>query len=384
VNTIKAQLLDSFASPRIAPGRAPAGPSDLTRAALESDPRYGRLRDQLAQAGFFERATAEQAVRGTIFFVAIAAAFVLLLRAPGIGVRIGCWAALGFFLVQGCFLAHEAMHGAIAGPRSMQRLVGHLFDTVLVGFSFSYFCRSHELHHFHCNEEATDPDTQSSLFSVFEASARQKAGLGWLFTRLQHALIPIFYPIWALTLSWDGLTYVVRNGRKTRGDQWALGIHLLLWFAVAPFFIGWSAALINYLGRSVFAGLYLATVIPVNHIGRRAIAPDLQLPLLDQQVACTRNLGTSRWMDFFFMGVNCHVEHHLFPWAPTARLGRGRAVLRAFCRAEGLPYHEQRFWPAVRDVMLHFAGMARLVGRPGTSAQAAAARPSAASTRPAS
>jgi fatty acid desaturase len=352
------------------------------RASLNDDPRYQDLRRRLAEVGFFQPSGVRQALRAVAFFGVVALGYVALLRRPGLGPRIGWWAAIGFFLVQGCFLAHEAMHGAVSRRPAVGRLIGQIFDTFLVGFSFSYFCRSHELHHFHCNEEGIDPDTQSTLFSVFEASTRDKAGLGWFFTRFQQVLIPVFYPVWALTMQWDALTYVARNPEKTRADRLALLLHVLLWFGVAPHFVGWGPAIVNYLGRSVFAGIYLAMVIPINHVGRRPVGPDVALPFLDQQLYCTRNLGTSPAMDFLFMGLNCHVEHHLFPWVPTSRLGRGRALLRAFCASESLPYHEQSFPSAVRDVMVHFARMARLVAaRSGGIAQAAAP-PSAMSTRP--
>jgi fatty acid desaturase len=359
VNAAKARILDHFASPRIEPGATPCLPSRQAMEALEADPRYQRLQERLEAAGFFAPVRGEYAVRIAAFVGVFAGAFAVLLAAPGWPVRLLAWAAIGFVLVQGCFLAHEAMHNAVSRRPAVRQAVGQFFDSFLVGFPFSYFCRSHELHHFHCNEESIDPDGQSALFSVFEASAHSKRGLGRLVTRFQHVLIPLLYPVWALAMQWDGLTYVLRNRRKTRLDQLALALHLLLWFGVAPLFIGFLPALVNYLGRSVFAGLYLGIVIPVNHVARPSLSAGTDLPFLDQQVACTRNLGDSPTMDFLFMGLNNHVEHHLFPWVPTSRLRRGRAVLRAFCTEEGLAYHEQSFATATADVLRHFARVAR-------------------------
>jgi len=358
VNAAKARTLDHFASPRIAAGVSPAGPSPDCLAGLRSDARYERLRRRLEAAGFFAPVTWQPAARAVAFLAVFVAAFGALLRRPAWPIEIGCWLAIGFVLVQGCFLAHEAMHGAVSRRPALTRLVGHLFDTVLVGFSFSYFCRSHELHHFHCNEAAADPDTQSTLFSVFESSAREKRGLGVLMTRWQHVLIPIFFPLWALTMQWDALTYVARNPRRTRWDQLALLLHVGLWFVLPACFVGIGGAVINYLARSAVAGVYLGVVIPVNHLGRRAHGAEAP-GFLEHQLSSTRNLGGSPMMDFLFMGLNSHIEHHLFPSVPTGRLRRGRPVTRAFCSEEGLPYHEQSFGAAVSDVAGHLAGVAR-------------------------
>jgi fatty acid desaturase len=357
MNRPKALVLDHFRSPKIAAPKA-----------LRHDARYVRLRRRLAEAGFFAPAPWAYAWRIALCLGGFAIAFALLCKAPGAMARIACFAAIGFVLVQGCFIAHEASHGSVSRRPWLAEAIGQLFDTLLVGFSYSYFRRGHELHHFHCNEERVDPDTQSTLFSVFESSARDKRGLGRWVTRYQYLLIPLLYPTWALAMKWDALTYVVRNRRQTRIDQLALMAHLALWFGVATWQLGFVSALANYLGWSACAGIYLGLVIPPNHVGLPPLADDA-MPYLEQQLATTRNLPSSALRDFLFMAVNNHVEHHLFPWVPGCRLRRGREALRAFCKEEGLPYCEEDYLAATAGVFRHFRKMATLAGaQPAPSA----------------
>src|SRR5207248_5110835 len=82
-----------------------------------------------------------------------------------------------------------------------------------------------------------------------------------------------------------------------------------------------------------------------------------------QQLSTTRNLGSSRLHDFVFGGVNNHIEHHLFPSMPTARLRAARPIVRAFCHRHGLVYRETSWLAAARDVMRHFEAVSPFVPR---------------------
>jgi fatty acid desaturase len=347
MNVAKARVLDSFACRR-------------SIEEVKRDPRYRALSERLERAGFFAPAPFGYAWRFALLIAMFALAFASLALGPGWPARLAAWALLGFVMVQAAFMSHEAMHGSVSRRRAANRAWGHFFDTFLIGFSFSYFTRSHDVHHFHCNEEGTDPDTLSTLFSVFESSAREKHGLGRLVTRVQHVAIPALFPMWALGMKWDALTYVVRNWRRTRVDQLVLVLHVVTWFVLLPHWIGFGAALVNYLGMSAFTGIYLAILIPVNHVAREVVAPGAQPPFLEQQLVTTRNLGQSVVLDWLFIGLNSHVEHHLFPWVPSSRLRRGRAVLARFCHEHGLPYCEQSYARAVADVFRHFYALSRI------------------------
>ncbi len=370
MNREKARILDHFVPPN---------------ASALRDRRYLALRSRLEAAGLFRAARWSYGWRIALIVSVFSTAFALLLRAPAWPLRVAAWIAIAFVLVQGSFLSHDAMHGSVTPRRRGIALIGHFFDTFLVGFSFSYFRRSHGLHHSHCNEESADPDTQSSLFSVFEASAKSKRGLGRLMTRYQQILLPLFYPTWALVMKWDALTYLARNRKKSRVDLLILPLHLALWFGAAHW-IGFGAALLNYVGWSAFAGLYLGAIIPMNHVGMPTVTGGAA-SFLELQTASTRNVSSSWLRDFFFIGVNNHIEHHLFPSVPSMRLGAARPIVREFCREENLPYCEEPYFAANARVLVHFERMARAARPPRAPSTVQPAAPlwpaeSSASTRP--
>ena len=362
----KADLLDSFVSPKVLFGPSASEASRAAREALRADARYDRLRKRLGEVGFFEPAPIGYAWRIGLILGLFAAGFAGLLSAPGWPVRVLCWAVIGFALVQGGFVSHEATHSAISKRPWVAQAVGQVLQTLLVGIAFSHFWRSHELHHHHCNEPDVDPDTQSSLWSLTEGSERDKGRVGRFATRFQHVFLVIVTPIWGHQLKLDSWIYVARNLRKTRIDQIMGALHLGLWFGVMPAFVGLADAAIDYVGWLAAASIYMMTVIPINHVGK-PVFTDPNAPFLDQQIAATRNLGSSPLMDFFFMGQNSHIEHHLFPSVPCSRLARGRRVVREFCREEGLPYREYGFFEALTEVWSHFAKIGSRVKDPGVA-----------------
>lgn len=389
MNRYKAEILDGYASDKILAGPYATAASRAAAAALKADPRYAELRRRLAGTAFFTPAPWSNAARMAVLMALAVASYAALIH-PSLGpahpgLRLAAIALAGFTMVQCSFLAHEAAHGAISRRPRVIEAIGQLFTTFWVGYSFGYFRRSHDLHHYHVNERAVDPDTLSNLFSVNEHSARAKHGLGRWITRHQTIMMPVMSPLWAVGMKWDGLTYLWRNRRTCWLDCAVIGLHTAFWLVVPALVIGWGASLANYFAWTAVAGVYLKIIIPVNHVAMPTLGPEhAATDFLTQQTAASRNIAGPAVLDHLFIGLNLQIEHHLFPFVPTARLRAGRAVVRAFCDEHGLPYLEQGYGRALADVYRHFAHVARFASAEVTRLEAAAraAAPSAPAVSP--
>jgi fatty acid desaturase len=322
---------------------------------------HRKLVAELSAAGCFRRAPLRSAVFGTAIIAAYAGAYAVLLAGPALPLRLAAIALLAFLCVQAGFLAHEAGHGALTSKRRFASCVGQVFNTLTTGMCYAYFQHIHRAHHPHCNERAHDPDMQSELFSVYAESAREKRGLGRLVSRRQGALIWILMWLQGLTFKWDSLRFVARNLRTTRVDQAVLAVHFALWSVPPVLALGFADAWLNYSLMTLLIGGYTGSIFIVNHIGTRVVEPHESLPFFLHEIAVTRNLGTSRLDDWLFGGLNNHIEHHLFPSMPTARLRQARVITRDFCHRHGIAYREMSWSAAVREVTQHMKSMGRLV-----------------------
>jgi fatty acid desaturase len=331
---------------------------------IEAGKRLHRmLIAELSSAGCFRSATARSFVFGTFILAGYAAAYATLLTSPGLFLRAVAILALAFFSVQAGFLAHEAGHGALTRNRVAAACVGQLFNTLLTALCYSYFSHIHRRHHPHCNDRLRDPDMQSEFFSMYPQSVHGKGWFGTLVTRHQAILIWILVWLQGFSLKIDSLQFLRRNRRTTRADQLMLALHLGLWIVPPVLMIGVADALLNYGLMTLLIGGYTGTVFLVNHIGTRVIEPDEPISFFMREISVTRNLGASRLDDFLFGGLNNHIEHHLFPSMPTARLRRARRITREFCHQHGIVYREMSWLAAAREVTRHFRAMSVIATR---------------------
>jgi fatty acid desaturase len=322
---------------------------------------HGMLVAELSAAGCFRRAPLHSIAYGAFILATYAVAYGVLLADPGLAARGLAIVVIAALCMHGGFLSHEAGHGALTSNRRLATAVGLVFNTLVSGMCYAYFQHIHRKHHPHCNQRAHDPDMQSELFTLYPESARDKRWFGRLITRHQAWLIWILVWLQGLTLKIDSLILLARNWRTTRAEQAVLALHVALWLVVPALVLGIGDAWLNYSLITLLIGGYTGAAFLVNHVGTRVIEPDERHSHFLREIEVTRNLGTSRIADFFFGGLNNHVEHHVFPSMPTARLRAARDITRAFCRRHGIDYKEMSWTQAAREVTAHFKAMSALV-----------------------
>jgi fatty acid desaturase len=322
---------------------------------------HRQLLAELAAAGCFRSAPLRTGVFALLIVAAYATAYACLLSGAEGWLRLAALAIGAIASVQAGFLAHEAGHGAVCRDRRAADLLGQIFHTFLSGLAYSYFQHIHRLHHPHCNDRARDPDANSGVVSMHPQSARAKRGLGRLISRHQAWLVWLLIGLQGFSLKLDGLTFVLRYLRRTRADQVFLLLHATLWLVLPVAFVGAGQAWLNYALMTLFIGFYVGSIFIVNHVGTRVVEPGEALSHFAHEISVTRNLGATRLHDLFFGGVNNHIEHHLFPAMPSARLPQARRITREFCRRHGIAYREMSWLGAAREVTAHFRAMAALV-----------------------
>ena len=72
-----------------------------------------------------------------------------------------------------------------------------------------------------------------------------------------------------------------------------------------------------------------------------------------RQVITTRNVHDSPFVRFFMGGLECQIEHHLFPTLPRHSLHVVRPQIEALCRKHNVPYHTTSLWAGTMEVLSH-------------------------------
>jgi fatty acid desaturase len=240
-------------------------------------------------------------------------------------------------------------------------LICQIFNTFLTALCYSHFQRIHKCHHAHTNEMDKDVDAQSGIFSLYpEAVAGKQGAVGRFVTRHQHWLIWPLVSLQGFSLKFDSLHTLSELPRKTRIDQFALVLHLLLWFGIPVYALGLLPAVVNYLLMTWLTGPYLGSIFLPNNLGMYYLKPGERMPYLHQQLITTRNLGTSKLSDVLFGGLNHHIEHHLFPTVSMYKLRVARRITEHFCQVHKLPYTQMSWFQAMVEIFVHLRRVARI------------------------
>lgn len=238
------------------------------------------------------------------------------------------------------FVAHDAGHRQLPGPRSVSDRVGLVAANLLLGVSFGYWNDKHDRHHANPNHEGLDPDVAEGIITWSERQHAKKTGLGLWVSRHQAAL---FFPLltfqgWLLQV--EGVGWLRRRPRGTRAVE---GVLLALHWSLYLGLLGWLLTPLQALAFIVVHqgiwGFLLASVFAPNHKGMEM--PEGQQTRLDhlqKQVPTSRNIIGSPLVDFFMGGLNYQVEHHLFPSMPRAHLKDAQPIVEEYCHEIGMPY----------------------------------------------
>lgn len=326
-----------------------------------ADPLYLELSRRLSRKGYFAPDPWGYARKSALLLAVFTASYLALLSVKNLFAVALLLVALAQMTAQLAYISHDAGHGAITRDRRLANFIGHFGMTFITGFSFSWWKHSHDNHHGSLNEEENDLAMKYSLvLAVHEEGARRKRGLARWLQRYQAYYVWVLMPFYHFAMMTDGIRWMLKNRRTTRADQIGFLLYLTLYFGIPTVYIGFGRACLHWLVTSMVGSIYIGLTFIVHHVGKKVFRPDEAPTLFAQQLEATRTLRTWRIFDFYYSGLNYHIEHHLFHWVPHWRYRAMRLEVQAFCREHGLAYREEGFWEAVANVFRHLHRLGRI------------------------
>ncbi len=316
------------------------------------------LRKRLTDAGVFERTEG----KAWAVFALLMAVFAVL---TAIQISGPLWLAVLIVPLQGLVLTPAAMHGhdgahrAHSSKRWSNDLMASLAFPLLSGLGAVYWRMKHNtMHHVHPNlitADKSDPDMNMWPLATSRFAHDNSGPLRRLFQRTVQAYafwpITMFMAPMMRTLTFVYLARYVRAkgvDRTVIYDLVCLAGHYTLWLAVPASIFGIWPVLGVYVGAWAVVSLMLAVIFAPGHIGLPVVSGHGDFWSL--QLQTTRNLELPWWADWYFVGLNYQIEHHLFQNISAAQLHRAAPIVRAWCAEKGLPYHEMRLGPALAEV----------------------------------
>lgn len=257
----------------------------------------------------------------------------------------------------GLNVQHDANHGAISPRPFINELLG--FGADLIGGSKYLWLQQHWTHHAFTNDVTKDPDASSTdpffLFHNYPSGSNVRKAIH----AFQH-----FYMLPILSLYWissifnptcitvthaackdAGLRFENSYLRSKRPVTWALRAFYMMCTCASPFVHhSWDTALLHIWFLSTVESLALAIPFALSHnfegADRFPVSPSGQKQPVDwykSQVETSSTYG-GFVAGCLTGGLNCQIEHHLFPRLSSAWYPYIRKAVMEVCKRHGVRY----------------------------------------------
>ncbi|MEV7422275.1 acyl-CoA desaturase [Streptomyces sp. NPDC091212] len=267
------------------------------------------------------------------------------------------------------FVGHDAGHAQITADRKKGRLVQLVHANLLLGMSQEWWNDKHNRHHANPNHIDKDPDVKADILVFTQHQTRDRTGVRRWLTRHQAWL---FFPLTTL----EGIALKVYGfqavfSRESDGmpprrrvvEGALLVAHVAGYAALLLTNLTVGQAVVFALIHQMLLGLHLGMAFAPNHKGMEMPGPENSdvWGHLRRQVLTSRNIRGGILTDWFLGGLNYQIEHHLFPSMPRPHLRLAQPLVRAHCRALGLPYTETGLIDSYRQALGHLHEVGELL-----------------------
>jgi fatty acid desaturase len=254
-------------------------------------------------------------------------------------------------------MGHEAGHQAIFHSRVMDNGLFLFLFPLIGGMSATYWTYKHNnKHHSAPNVLGRDNDIELWPIAFYkEKMLTSGSSLKFFQTHLQHWLFwgLCFFTVFSMKL--DGMIYLFRQrhelNKSMATDIALLIMHYLLWLLLPAFFVGIVKTLIFFLLQWALVGWILAIIFIVGHTGQ-PILKHLDGSPLGIALITSRDIRLPRYLSWSFIGLDCQIEHHLFPMLNHLHMKKARQYVKQWMLVKQLPYHETTLLQALKMVYL--------------------------------
>jgi len=356
--SIKSRVLNSFDQSK---GPTPSAQCLVLKSIL--DTHYKDLKQTLILRGAFARHLSDYFARISLLLVVLVSTALYMTYFSSLSILLGIAVIWAFVFVQIGFVVHDACHQQIFRVHRWNYLLSLLLGNFLLGISCGWWTHGHNLHHASPNSPEFDPDLESPVFTFASREPTKRAPVKRVFARYQAWL---FLPLTLLegyNVAIGSLTFLLK--RKTNSWIFELVLVILsyvLYLEILFHAIGYRNALYFVLVHRGLFGMYLGLCFAPNHIGMPLQKAPNEAPSLQRQLAASRNIRTNALMSFILGGLDCQIEHHLFPNIPRRGLRAASRVTKDFCRSNHLSYHETGLFESYCEVFRHLKDVAKGTG----------------------
>ena len=261
-----------------------------------------------------------------------------------------------FLFWQQCgFMMHDLQHSQMfRTSRYANRVAGSFFGTVCLGVHSMWWFEEHNVHHALTN--VVDAGTNFADPQMHETIWAQNSKLFPFFSGMvQYILIKIqhitFIPV---VIIFGRIGILVDSYKMSMIPREKISVLLhwswMLW--MLSYLPTWSSVLLFYTICSMLQGSFHFQLILSHYCKPFHELQDIRHTSWHvSQIVSNVNIDIPPWMDWYFGGLNFHIEHHLFPKMARHKLREASIQLQHVCKKLNLEYDSQGFFKVLFDTV---------------------------------
>lgn len=315
-------------------------------------PQFSELIRRVKEAGLLEKQPGFFAYKILTTLALLAPGIVVLGWTDHPAVQLLNAVYLAFVFTQIIFIAHDAAHRQIFRKAAHNDYLA-LAVMPLVGVSFSWWFNSHNKHHSSTHEMHNDPAANFPTFAFSQQQAEAKTGFLRRLVKYQAFYFIPASMLYPLQLRRNSIHHLLHEESKYPTLEPILfAVHFPLYFGTLFYLLPAGTAVLFIVVHQGLFSLFMISAFAPNHKGVDILPEDHDLDYMHQQILVSQNVQDHPFADFWYGGLNHHIEHHLFPNMPRNRLSDARKIVRSFCQEHSIPYRETRaprfYWDLLR------------------------------------
>ena len=265
---------------------------------------------------------------------------------------------LAFSWQQSGFIMHDCMHKQLFrdSARVRDKAGGLFFGSFIFGFSAHWWHDEHIIHHAMTNtvdheNRFADPQMWETVWAQHEKMYPLFKGL------LQYYLIKIQHITFIPFVTMGGRFEICLDSYRLERrwyeiialiGHWIWMVYLLSWLP------SWRTIVCFYILAATVEGVFHFQLILSHYCKMFYTVNEFHsTSWFVSQVLSNMNIDVPWWQDWYYGGLNFHIEHHLFPRIGRKHLRAAGAYVQEICERHNIDYDMCSFTSAMTKTLSH-------------------------------
>lgn len=306
-----------------------------------ADDDFEKLVKEFHEKGYFTTDFSYYVKKSIFIFCLLACVFCFVIKFESFWMHMLGAVFLTFVWQQSALVMHDFMHSQVFRKHSIDRVFGVFFGTTVFGISAHWWRDEHILHHGLCN--TVDVSKNWADPQMWELSWAQNTKLFPLFKQKmdyymikiqQFTFVPVVVLIGRYEIIWDSFR------KEKRPIEWVGIFFHVVWLSyLLSHLPNWGEVALFYVIAATYEG-WLHFQLILSHYCKLfcTIEEYHSTSWYVVQTLSNLNIKNPWYWDWYYGGLNYHIEHHLFPTMSRKYLRTASDRVREVCKKHDIEY----------------------------------------------